>query len=50
MPDTAEVVAALLERKAGDVIDASDGRYELARRVWNGMIARRPLAVVLRLR
>ena len=31
----------------GDLIDRSDPRYDDARRVWNGMIDRRPLAVVL---
>ena len=39
-------VAALKNRGAGEVLSAADSRYEDARRVWNGMIDRRPLAVV----
>lgn len=42
----AAVLAALGDRGAGEVITGSDGRYEAGRRVWNGAISRRPLAVV----
>jgi FAD/FMN-containing dehydrogenase len=43
---SAAVLAALRDRGAGAVITGSDGRYEVNRRVWNGAINRRPLAVV----
>ena len=43
--DTA-VLDALRATRAGNVISASDERYEQARRVWNGSVDRRPLAVV----
>jgi FAD/FMN-containing dehydrogenase len=43
---SAAVLAALRDRGAGAVITGSDGRYEVGRRVWNGAINRRPLAVV----
>ena len=41
-----ELLGALRDRGAGDVIAEADGRYEGSRRVWNGAIDRRPLAVV----
>lgn len=46
VPGAPGVLAELRAARPGEVIDASDGRYEQARRVWNGMIDRRPLAVV----
>lgn len=46
VPDAGRALAALREGGAGEVIAQSDDRYQQARRVWNGMIDRRPLAVV----
>ena len=43
---SAAVLATLRDRGAGEVITGSGGRYEAGRRVWNGTINRRPLAVV----
>ncbi|MGY4857050.1 FAD-binding oxidoreductase [Cryobacterium sp. AP23] len=40
------VLSQLRSRITGDLIDRSDPRYDDARRVWNGMIDRRPIAVV----
>jgi FAD/FMN-containing dehydrogenase len=37
--------AALAERMIGDVIAPGHAEYESARRVWNGMIDKRPLAI-----
>jgi hypothetical protein len=36
----------LQERLRGDVIDRSDGRYEAARQLYNGMIDKRPSLIV----
>jgi len=44
--DASGAIAALRDREAGEVVDRAAGGYEEARRVWNGMIDRRPLAVV----
>jgi FAD/FMN-containing dehydrogenase len=44
--DAAAVLDALRDGRAGDVISESDERYDEARRVWNGSVDRRPLAVV----
>ena len=40
------LLSTLRSRIAGELIDRSDPRYDEARRVWNGMIDRRPIAVV----
>lgn len=45
MPDVQwkpEAVEQLRERFKGEVIDPADGRYEAARKIWNGAIDRRP--------
>jgi FAD/FMN-containing dehydrogenase len=39
------LAAALAERLHGDVIAPDHPRYDAARRVWNGMIHRRPAAI-----
>ena len=39
-------LARLRDEIAGQVLEPGDEGYEAARRVWNGMIDRRPLAVV----
>ncbi len=40
------VVAELRRRVSGDVVGVEDDGYETARSVWNGMIDKRPAAVV----
>ena len=45
-PDRTTLLSQLRSRISGDLIDRSDPRYDDARRVWNGMIDRRPLAVI----
>ena len=40
-----DLAAALAERLAGEVITPDHPGYETARRVWNGMIDRRPAAI-----
>ena len=40
-----DVVAALSERLGGEVIGPDHPEYEAARRVWNGMIDKRPAAI-----
>jgi FAD/FMN-containing dehydrogenase len=42
---TASPTTVLAEQLGGDVIVAGDPRYETARRVWNGMIDKRPAAI-----
>ena len=42
----AAALAQLPQTFAGDVITPADARYDDARRVWNGMIDRRPAAVL----
>ncbi|HYM57424.1 MAG TPA: FAD-dependent oxidoreductase, partial [Solirubrobacteraceae bacterium] len=39
------IAAALAERLVGDVIAPDHPEYEAARRVWNGMIDKRPAAI-----
>lgn len=41
-----QVLQRLREAISGTVVTPTDGAYDEARRVWNGMIDRRPLAVV----
>jgi FAD/FMN-containing dehydrogenase len=41
----ADVVAVLAERLAGDVIGPQHPEYDSARRLWNGMIDKRPAAI-----
>ena len=36
------ISAALLERVHGEVLDRTHPQYDVARRVWNGLIDRRP--------
>ena len=46
MTQTAESQSATLRsRMRGDVVDAADAAYDESRKVWNGNIDRRPLAV-----
>lgn len=40
------VLSLLRAALSGDLIERDDARYDDARRVWNGMIDRRPIAVV----
>jgi FAD/FMN-containing dehydrogenase len=42
---TAHLAAALAERLTGDVVAPGHPRYDAARRVWNGMIDKRPVAI-----
>ena len=42
---TADVAAALAEHLIGEVIDPHHPDYETARRIWNGMIDKRPAAI-----
>jgi FAD/FMN-containing dehydrogenase len=41
-----DVTSALAERISGEVITEDTPGYDAARRVWNGLIDRRPLAIV----
>jgi FAD/FMN-containing dehydrogenase len=41
-----DLVAVLAERLAGEVITPDNPTYETARRVWNGMIDKRPALIV----
>ena len=43
---TDDVVRALRSRLTGEVVGAGEEGYDLARSVWNGMIDKRPVAVV----
>ena len=42
---TESPISSLRSRIRGDVVEAADGEYDERRRVWNGNIDRRPLAV-----
>jgi FAD/FMN-containing dehydrogenase len=42
---TPHLAAALAERLAGDVIAPHHDEYDTARRIWNGMIDKRPAAI-----
>jgi FAD/FMN-containing dehydrogenase len=44
-PASAHPAAALAERLTGEVIAPDHATYEAARRVWNGMIDKRPAAI-----
>jgi FAD/FMN-containing dehydrogenase len=44
-PPSIHLAAALAERLIGHVIAPEHGEYESARRVWNGMIDKRPAAI-----
>src|SRR3954471_9221333 len=44
--DRAQQVATLRETFAGDIITPDDPRYDKGRRVWNGMVDRRPALIV----
>src|SRR5690242_19045666 len=39
-------IAGLRDALAGSVLEPSDAGYDDARRVWNGIIDRRPVAIV----
>ena len=43
---TDEVLSQLTEKIRGNVITPASGEYEVARKVYNGMIDRRPVAIV----
>jgi len=45
-PVRSAALAALAERLTGDVVTPDHPAYETARRVWNGMIDKRPAAIV----
>jgi FAD/FMN-containing dehydrogenase len=45
LPASAHPAAALAERLTGEVIGPDHGAYDGARRVWNGMIDKRPAAI-----
>jgi FAD/FMN-containing dehydrogenase len=44
-PDRSTAIASLAQRLAGNVITPDDAAYETARRVWNGMIDKRPAVI-----
>jgi FAD/FMN-containing dehydrogenase len=46
MTTEAEVTTVLAEKVSGEVITAHTAGYDDARRVWNGLIDRKPLAIV----
>ena len=39
---SAEVYSALRRQFRGDLLRPGDGEYDGARRIWNGMVARKP--------
>ena len=43
---TDEVVSQLIKKIRGNVITPANSEYEVARKVYNGMIDRRPAAIV----
>jgi hypothetical protein len=44
--DTGRVISeALLQRMRGPVLDRTHPNYDAARRVWNGLIDRRPAVI-----
>jgi FAD/FMN-containing dehydrogenase len=46
MPDLSARIASFRDSFSGDVIEPSDASYDDVRKVWNGMIDRRPALVV----
>jgi FAD/FMN-containing dehydrogenase len=45
MSDVASIVQAWQARFEGQLLTCTDGNYEASRRIWNGMIDRRPSVI-----